>query len=138
MRRNRRRNQGFTLLELMLVVAILVVLAGLSSFAFLNMQRNTYSRAAAADISMLKQACLAFKINVGRFPSTLEELVIPPGGMSPAQWGGPYLESPNIADPWGRPYMYSADDLSDRVFITSVGPDGQQGTADDIPPPGSQ
>lgn len=138
MRRNRRRNQGFTLLELMLVVAILVVLAGLSSFAFLSMQRSALAKTATSDIQNLKRACVAFKLNVGRFPSALEELVVPPSGLSPIQWGGPYLDNQNISDPWGRPYLFSADDLNDKVFITSVGPDGQQGTADDIPPPGSQ
>ena len=130
-----RKNRGFTLLELMLVMAILVVLAGLTGFAVLGMQRTQYARAAAAEIRVIKDACIAFKLNVGRFPATLEELSTPPSGMTAVQWGGPYLEKPVSNDPWQRPYIYSADDSTDRVFVTSVGPDGQQGTEDDIPGP---
>lgn len=138
MRRFRRRNTGFTLLELMLVVAILVVLAGLATFAIGTMQRSAYSRLAAAEISKLKEACMLFKLDVGRFPSTLDELFSPPAGLPPGRWSGPYLQNPIVGDPWGRPYTYSADEATDRVFISSNGPDGMQGTADDIPPPGSQ
>jgi general secretion pathway protein G len=133
MSKRRRRNAGFTLLELLLVMAILVVLASLSTFAVLGMQRNAYSRAAATEIQNLKSMCQAFKLHVGRFPATLDDLYLPPSGMSPQEWGGPYVQEPIKGDPWKRPYNYSADELNDRVIITSNGPDGQQGTADDIP-----
>lgn len=134
----RKRNSGFTLLELLLVMAILVVLASLSTFAVLGMQRTSYSRAAAAEISNLKSMCDAYKLHVGTFPAQLEDLHLPPSGMNQAQWGGPYLREPLKGDPWKRPYNYSPDDINDRVIITSNGPDGQAGTADDIPGPNNQ
>jgi general secretion pathway protein G len=133
MRTKSQKRSGFTLLELLLVMAILVVLVSLSSFAVLGMQKTAYSRAAATEIQNLKSQCIAFKLHVGRFPTTLDELYQPPSGMNQAQWGGPYVQDPIKGDPWGRAYNYSPDDANDRVIITSNGPDGMQGTADDVP-----
>ena len=76
-----------------------------------------------------------YKLSVGSFPSSLDDLYANPSGLSRAQWGGPYIEDPVGADPWQRPYTYGADELNDRVTITSAGPDGQAGTADDVPDP---
>jgi general secretion pathway protein G len=133
MKIRRRRNSGFTLLELLLVMAILVVLASLSTFAVLGLQRNALSKAAATEIQNLKSQCIAFKLHVGNFPSSLDDLYAPPSGMTPSQWGGPYVQDPIKGDPWKQPYKYSADEANDRVMITSNGPDRQEGTADDIP-----
>jgi general secretion pathway protein G len=134
MRSHRKRQKsGFTLLELLLVMAILVVLASLSTFAILNLQRTSLQKTAALQINMLERACKMYKLNVGRFPATLDDLYTNPSGLTRTQWGGPYIEEPIPADPWQRPYTYSADELNDRVMITSAGPDGQAGTQDDVP-----
>jgi general secretion pathway protein G len=74
-----------------------------------------------------------YKLQVGRFPNTLDDLYTMPSGMTRAQWGGPYLEEQVKNDPWQRPYTYGADEINDRVTITSSGPDGQAGTQDDVP-----
>lgn len=135
----RRRRSGFTLLELMLVMAILVIMAGMVGFAVLNMQQNANRDLALTQISTLKQACTQFRLNNGRFPATLDDLVILPAGKSQNQWRGPYLDvsssgQPQVpVDPWGNPYSYTPDDANQRVMITSAGADSQQGTADDIP-----
>lgn len=133
MSKRNRRKTGFTLLELLLVMAILVVLASLSTFAVLGLQRNALSKAALTEISNLKNQCTAYKLHVGVFPTSLNDLYSPPSGMTPIQWGGPYLQEQLKGDPWKQPYNYSADETNDRVTITSNGPDRQQGTADDIP-----
>ena len=131
--RNRHR-QGFTLLELLLVMAILVILASLSTVAVLNMQGNAQSKAAFTQISTLKTQCISYKLATLSFPKKLEDLVILPAGMSQANWGGPYLQDKNIPkDPWQNPYKYSAREATDEVFISSAGKDQQHGTADDIP-----
>lgn len=131
--RNRHR-QGFTLLELLLVMAILVILASLSTVAVLNMQGNAQTKAAFTQISTLKTQCISFKLSTLSFPKKLEDLVILPAGMNQSSWGGPYLQDKNIPkDPWQNPYKYVAKDATDEVFITSAGKDGQHGTADDIP-----
>ncbi len=132
MRTSRRRKSGFTLLELMLVMAILVVLASLATMAVLGMQRNANSRAAMAEMQTLKTACTAYKLNVGAFPVQLDDLHTMPAGMNRTQWGGPYIENRIKGDPWNRQYIYQPDDANDRVIISSHGPDGLQGTEDDI------
>ena len=131
--RSRNRRSGFTLLELLLVMAILVVLASLAGFSVLNMRSNALSRAASIQISSFESMCKAYKLQVGMFPNTLDDLHVQPAGMTKITWGGPYLEDPVPMDPWQRPYTYVADDMNDRVTITSNGPDGQANTEDDIP-----
>ncbi len=133
MRSRRPRRSGFTLLELLLVMAILVVLASLSTFAILNLQKSSLQRSAFLQIKMLEDACTMYKLNVGSFPSTLDDLFNNPSGMTRAQWGGPYIKEPVPMDPWRRPYTYNADEMNDRVVITSAGPDGQAGSDDDVP-----
>ncbi len=129
------RNSGFTLLELLLVMAILVVLASLSTFAILNLQQTSLQKTAFMEIETLKKACKMYKLNVGAFPQKLDDLHSNPTGLTRAQWGGPYLEKAIQADPWQRQYTYSADPNSGIVTIRSAGPDGQADTEDDVPDP---
>lgn len=133
--RRRHDRTGFTLLELLLVMAILVVLASLSTFAILSLQKNSYKRTAFMEIQTLSKACKMYKLNVGSFPSELNDLYQLPSGMNRSLWNGPYIEEPVNGDPWNRPYNYSADEVNDKVSITSNGPDGQAGTEDDVPDP---
>jgi general secretion pathway protein G len=135
MRTKRTRNSGFTLLELLLVMAILVVLASLSTFAVLNLQKTSLQKTAFMEIKTLEQACKMYKLNVSSFPSTLDDLYTNPSGITRTQWGGPYLDAPVSNDPWQRPYSYGMDEANDQVVITSAGPDGQKGTEDDVPDP---
>ena len=131
-RPSRRSRQGFTLLELLLVMAILVVLAGLASVAVLGIQKTSYSRSANVEIKTLANACTMYKINVGAFPAKLEDLSTRPSGLDQASWGGPYIDSPTVNDPWNRPYKYTPNDGNNTVLIQSSGPDGQMGSQDDV------
>ena len=135
---SRRARSGFTLLELLLVMAILVVLASLSTYAFLNLQQGGYQQAAFTEIQTLEDACTMYKLKTGSFPSELNDLYQLPSGYTQIQWGGPYLKEPVTGDPWKRPYNYQANDAQNRVTITSNGPDGKQGTEDDVPGPTGQ
>ena len=131
---HRQRRSGFTLLELLLVMAILVILASLSTVAVLNLQSSSQSRAAFAQIKILKNACTMYKLNGNPYPKTLDNLINIPTGMNSATWGGPYLEGNSIPlDPWQNPFKYSANDAAQQVSISSAGKDGQHGTSDDIP-----
>ena len=116
----------------MLVLVILVVLAGLSTFAVLRMQATGYSRAASVEVQTLADACKMYKLDVGAFPTSLNDLVVKPSGIDQGIWQGPYLEEPITADPWNRPYKYSPNDQNNQVLIQSGGADGQIGGADDI------
>jgi general secretion pathway protein G len=114
-------------------MAILVLLSSLAIVGIMQIQGSTQNDAAVTQIGTLKQTCKMFKLNVGRYPASLNELVTVPPGMSPQAWKGPYLDEGRLpSDPWGNPFNYSADELSDIVTITSNGRDGQMGTADDV------
>ena len=132
LRTSRRSRQGFTLLELLLVMAILVVLAGLAGFAVLGMADSANQSAANVEIKTLQNACKMFKLRVGRFPTKLQELSSRPSGIDQASWGGPYIDSPVVNDPWSRPYKYTPNDATNTVLIQSSGPDGQMGSLDDV------
>ncbi len=130
--RGRRAQRGFTLLEILLVAAILVILASMATIGFTAMQRSATSRLAISEIKTIENACKMFKINHQHFPSKLEELVQPVQGMNRTEWGGPYLEAPDFDDPWKQPYKYTPDEVNDRVVIISAGPDRQASTEDDV------
>lgn len=130
--RIRRRRRGFTLLELLLVMAIIVVMASMVSFAIMRFRENSNRDAAFANIRMLSDACKAYKLDVGFFPNSLNDLIVLPTGMNQNQWRGPYLDARTVPmDPWGQPFVLGANN-GERVLISSSGPDRQAGTNDDV------
>lgn len=137
MRMRNQRRAGFTLMELLLVMAILVVMGGMVSFAFLNIQQNSMGDLTQTQINTLEEACMQFKLTHNRFPNKLQELTSVPSGMTENQWRGPFIEGDgNVpTDPWSQPFDYSKDERKNMVFIKSPGPDGQINTEDDIPDP---
>ncbi|MBL8892276.1 MAG: type II secretion system protein GspG [Planctomycetaceae bacterium] len=124
---------GFTLLEVMLVLAIIIVLAGIGVGAMMNAQDNASERQALVKAKGYAEACKMFKIDVGFFPSQLEDLAVRPQGVSERKWRRPYIDPPQVQpDPWNNPYRLESDPQNNRVIVFSAGLDGQIGTADDI------
>ena len=135
-RQNNRNRSGFTLMELLLVMAILVIMASMVGVAFLNANQNAQEDAVRLQIKTYKDACKQFKLHVGYFPKQLPDLVQKPANDKMNRWRGPYLETDNLngfLDPWGNQYNYQANDATQQVQITSSGADGSPGTQDDIP-----
>ena len=130
--RKRRARGGFTLMEILLVAAILVIVASMATLGFTAMQRQAVSKMATNEIKNIEAACKLFKISHQRFPNKLEELIQPVQGMNKTQWGGPYLEVRDFRDPWDQDYKYTPDEVNDRVIITSAGPDREAGSEDDL------
>ena len=134
MKRNvtrRRPRRGFTLMEVLLVVAILLILASLATVAISRTLKGTQAKQAKIDISTLSQAINVYFIDVGSYPPSLDALVVQPDGLAnPQKWNGSYLEKELPADPWGNNYMYTIN--GDQVQIKSMGPDGIADTQDDI------
>jgi general secretion pathway protein G len=132
--RTRRRRPGFTLIEVLLVLAILVVLGAIVGVNVMNAQRRAQSDTAKAQISSLESLVQQYALDVGGFPTTeqgLPALSAAPNDLrNPAKWRGPYSDKEIPDDPWGNPYQY--DLQGDQVRIWSYGPDRQNGTADDI------
>ena len=118
-------------MEVLLVVAILLILASLATVAISRTLKGTQAKQAQIDINTLTQAINVYYIDVGSYPPTLEALVVMPDGLAnPQKWNGSYLEKDLPADPWGNAYQYTVN--GDQVVIKSMGPDGTDGTQDDI------
>jgi general secretion pathway protein G len=135
MSRRSRRRQAFTLMEILLVLAILVVLGSMVSLGYVKIQQEANKKAARAQISLLEDAVKTYTLDVGTLPNDLNALITaPPDLPNPAKWAGPYLDKQTLpVDPWNQQYQYEAVDAANGKFIVrSVGPDLQPGSSDDI------
>src|SRR6266404_1334756 len=111
--RTRRRESGFTLIEMMVVMVIIGLLVALVGPNLIGQGEKAKVKAARAQIEMLGTSLDTFRLDVGRYPTTQEGLAVlrqRPFGTD--RWDGPYLKKDVPADPWGRPYdlvSYGAD-----------------------------
>ena len=124
-----RQQRGFTLIELMVVLAIIGVLAALIVPNVLGRADDARITAARTDVGNLMQALKLYKLDNQRFPTGeqgLNALTLKPTTEPvPSNWK-PYLDKlPN--DPWGRPYQYMNPGIKGEVDVLSFGADGQAG-----------
>ena len=129
---------GFTILELLLVLAILAVLAGIVSSRFVGQSQAAKVKAARTQLENLNLALNRFEVNLGRFPTSsegLEVLIVRPSDDAKKDWQGPYLDGDKIPlDQWGNPWNYRipGQHRQDGFDLWSNGPDGREGGGDDI------
>jgi general secretion pathway protein G len=128
-----RSRAGFTLMELLLVLVILVVLGSMTVAFFGGTRERAFVNAAKSDVSAMASAVDRYEFDMRAYPAKLEDLVNEPTGEGAEDWAGPYVRELN-EDPWRHPYRYAQPGKknSDRFDVWSVGPDGQDGTDDDI------
>ena len=127
----RRRQSGFTLIEVMVVVVILGILAALIVPKIMSRPDEARAIAAKQDVASLAQALKLYRLDNRRYPSTeqgLQALVTKPAQAPvPDNWkSGGYLERLPL-DPWGKPYQYLNPGLRGEIDIFSFGADGQAG-----------
>ena len=121
----RRKQGGFTLIELMVVIVILGGLIALVGPNVWNMLFRSRKGTAEAQMSNIATAIQNFRLQEKRLPNSLDELTEPPDGSS-----HPYIDSIEL-DPWGQEYEYK--DLGKGKFqIVSGGEDQEIGTGDDV------
>ena len=125
-----RRQAGFTLLELLVVIVIIGLLAGYVAPRYFSQVGRSEVQVARSQIDSLEKALDQYRLDVRRYPSPeegLEALVAKPA--SAANWNGPYLKKAVPADPWGRPYMYRAPGAKPghEFEVVSFGRDGKAG-----------
>ncbi len=133
MKSRKIRDQGFTLIEIMIVLVILGILVWQLAPRIMGKPEEARRVKAQMDISTLETALKLYKLDNGRYPSTeqgLQALVEPPSvGVLPRKWRkGGYLEKGKIPkDPWGGDYVYLCPGLHGDFDIISYGADGQPG-----------
>jgi general secretion pathway protein G len=126
-----KRQAGFTLIEIMVVVVILGVLASLIVPKVMGRPDEARATAARQDISSLMQALKLYRLDNQRYPSTDQGLVAlverPSGEPQPRNWkAGGYIERlPD--DPWGQSYQYLNPGVHGEIDVFSLGADGQPG-----------
>ena len=124
----RARQQGFSLIEIMVVVVIIGILAALIVPRLMDRPDQARVVAARQDIAALMQALKLYKLDNGRYPDAgqgLQALVKPPQG-SGALPATPYLDRlPN--DPWGHPYQYQVPGTHGDIDVFSLGADSKPG-----------
>jgi general secretion pathway protein G len=133
--RLQRSHAGFTLLELLVVLAILGLLIGLVAPAALRQLGSAKEKIAHQTIERLGSVLDIYKLDVGSYPTTdqgLQALITRPSGV--ARWNGPYLKGEKVPeDPWGRPFIYRSPSQrpGHEYDLLSLGPTGQTSAAAD-------
>jgi general secretion pathway protein G len=120
-----KSTQGFSLIELLVVLVILGLIAGLVVPNIMQRGEDAKVRAAKAEIQRLSMAVDEFYLDSGRPPRELRELVDRPANAS--NWNGPYVNASNLVDPWENPYTYRYPGQHRSYDIFSNGADGSPG-----------
>lgn len=133
----RQASRAFTLLEILVVLAILGLLVSLAVSNLDKIFGGAQDQAAEMFVKQsVKVPLTSYRMNMGDYPSTAEGLraLITPPANKADRWKGPYIEGELPADPWSEPYQYRYPGTKNKTGpdIWSKGPDKQDGTGDDI------
>ena len=124
--------RGFTLIEMLVVMVLIGLLAGLVGPKLFGRVDSSKVQTAAAQIKMIKGSIETFRLDVGRAPTQAEGLGVlnlaPSEERAKARWRGPYMDQDVPPDPWGNPYIYSLPGANGQPFaLYSLGADGKRG-----------
>ena len=125
----RQSKRGVTILEVMVVLAIIALIAGLAAPRVIENFGRAKSQAAEVQLNSIKGALQLYYIDVGRYPSEaqgLAALLSAPDNVE--GWRGPYIEEvENLSDPWGRQMLYRSPGETKPFDLFTYGRDGQPG-----------
>jgi len=116
------KQAGFTLVEILIVVMIIGLLASFVAPNLIGRYERSKEEIAKAQVEMLSSGVLSFKLDMNRYPTSLEELL----KSSDKSWRGPYLSKQELPkDPWGKDYLYKVPGDHGPFDLYSLGPDSQ-------------
>ncbi|WP_462164599.1 type II secretion system major pseudopilin GspG [Pseudoalteromonas xiamenensis] len=119
-----KKNSGFSLIEMMIVLIILGLLGSLVAPKLFSKVSSSKKKTALAQMQMVETAIDTYRLDMGNVPAKLEQLV---SDNAPG-WDGPYLPKAVPLDPWGMPYIYSVPGENGKAFsIMTYGLDGEKG-----------
>jgi general secretion pathway protein G len=126
--KNQRRDAGFTLIEILLVVVIIGILAAVAVPRLGGRVAQSQVAAARASIGAIGTAIDLYETDNGKLPDSLQNLMTK--GSEP-NWNGPYLrKAESLKDPWGNEFQFTKQ--GNVYTVASAGPDGSFGTGDDV------
>jgi general secretion pathway protein G len=130
--KHNNKNAGFTLIEMLVVLVIIGLLAGLVGPKLFTKVDSSKVQTAQTQVKMFKGALETLRLDIQRFPTEAEGLTLlnsPPADEKlKARWHGPYLDEALPLDPWGNPYVYSLPGSNGQPFaLYSLGADGKRG-----------
>ena len=123
--RPRRRQRGFTILE---IVIVFVLIGGLLAFVvpkIYSQMGQAQTRDAALRIQSLAGNIELYRLEVGKYPENLQALVKQPPGLD--KWNGPYAKDADLKDPWSNEYRYAVPGNGKPYDLISLGADGREG-----------
>jgi len=124
----RFKNNGFTMIELLIVMVILGLLASLVAPKFFNKLSTAERGIAATQMRSFETALDTYRLDTGKYPQKLDDLRVSDG----PRWDGPYLPKDVPTDPWGNPYIYSMPGTEGKPYdLMSYGADGKEGGEED-------
>ena len=123
-----KNSSGFSLIELLVVIIILGLLAGLVGPRLFSRVGQSKTAAARAQIELFSAALDQYRLDVGSYPATAAGLQALVQNANAPNWAGPYLKKNTVpADPWGKPYLYKVPGQKWDFDLVSYGRDGQPG-----------
>lgn len=122
------RTNGFTLLELLVVMVIIGLLAGYVGPKYFSQIGKSEVKSAQAQLDALGKSLDQYRIDTGHYPSTEQGLAaLDTRPANEPKWDGPYLKKSVPPDPWGKPYVYKQPGEHGEYDLYSYGKDGQPG-----------
>jgi len=119
------RHGGFTLIEIMIVIGIIALIAGIVTTNVIGSGDKAKFKLAQSQLNMVAGKIETYEIDNGQPPDRLEDLLAAPSGST--TWLGPYAKESELKDPWGTPLEYRRPGQNGKYDLISYGADGKPG-----------